>query len=338
MKKFLNAIFKFSILPLIFIVLIIVGFFIFDPMYILYSHKSYSQTNANRDFYGLEMFKKNYPTYHYDSFIFGSSRTLAFRPSSWQKYLENGASTFMLDGYGDNMYGIYHKVKYLDSLNIEISNALIILDVDESFIRDYPRDDFFFFLKHPDIDNSSWKTFYKIHIEAYFDVNYIASFYLNKFFGIENNYVNKYLANLTSSVDPITNELRRDDLERKINTDPAYHENQIFYQRPDTLVYREVQINSKQLDWLRQIKKIFDKNKTDYKIIIGPMYTQHKFNDSDTKKIIDVFGKDRVYDFSGKNEMTSKKTNYYETSHYRPLVGDSIMHYIYTHQGNVSVE
>lgn len=338
MKKFLNAIFKFSILPLIFIVLIVLGFFIFDPMYILYSHKSYSQTNANRDFYELEMFKKNYPTYHYDSFIFGSSRTLAYQPSRWINYLPEGSSPYMMDGFAEEIYGIYHKIKYLDSINVDINNALIILDPGAMFLIDTSYPGSYIFLKHPDIDNSSWNTFYKIHLEAYFDVNFIASFYLNKFFGIQNNYVNNYLANLTSSVDPITNELRRDDLEHKINTDPAYHENQIFYQRPDTLVYTEVQINCKQLDWLRQIKKIFDKNKTDYKIVIGPMYSQHKFNDSDAKKIIDVFGKDRVYDFSGKNELTSKKTNYYETSHYRPLVGDSIMHYIYTHQGNVSVE
>jgi len=37
------------------------------------------------------------------------------------------------------------------------------------------------------------------------------------------------------------------------------------------------------------------------------------------------------------NEFTMNKKNYYETSHYRPLVGDSIMHYIYTHSGNVNL-
>ncbi len=337
MKKFLNTILKFLIIPIALFIVIIIGYFVYDPFKVLYSYDTYTHTHSDRDYYSIEMLKKNYQKYKYNSFIFGSSRTLAFRPSSWQKYLENGASTFMLDGYGDNIYGIYHKVKYLDSLNIEISNALIILDVDESFIRDYPRDDFFFYLKHPDIDGSNWTKFYTTHFLAYLNPKVIISYYSNRLLGLKNRFIYDYIGNIRASVNPITNELRREDLEHKINTDPSYHENHIFYQRPDTLVYREVQINCKQLDWLRQIKKIFDKNKTDYKIIIGPMYTQHKFNDSDTKKIIDVFGKDRVYDFSGKNEMTSKKTNYYETSHYRPLVGDSIMHYIYTHQGNVSV-
>ena len=36
-----------------------------------------------------------------------------------------------------------------------------------------------------------------------------------------------------------------------------------------------------------------------------------------------------VYDFSGKNAITDNKFNYYEISHYRYAVGDSILSKIY---------
>jgi len=40
-------------------------------------------------------------------------------------------------------------------------------------------------------------------------------------------------------------------------------------------------------------------------------------------------GKKNVYDFSGKNKLTTPIGNYYETSHYRPHVANKIMELIY---------
>lgn len=330
MKAFLKTILKFLIFPIVVFLFVIAGYFIFDPFKVLYPYDTYTHTHSDRDYYSIEMLNKNYPKYKYDSFIFGSSRTLAFRASSWKNHLPKETNAYMLDGFGDNIYGIYHKIKYLDSLNIEIKNALIILDVDETFIRDYPRDDFFFYLKHPAIDGSSWFKFYETHFLAYLNPNVIASYYANRLLGLKNKFIYEYIGNIRASVDPVTNELRRDDLEELIKTNNHYYDNKIFYDRADTVIYRDKQINDKQKEWLLAIKTIFDKDNTDYKVIIGPMYTQSKFSDADLELLDTIFGKNRVYDFSGVNEFTKYKQNYYETSHYRPLVGDSIMNYIYT--------
>lgn len=330
MKTFLKTLLKFLVIPIVVFILVLIGYFVFDPFRVLYPHETYSHTHSDRDYYEIEMFKKSYPKQKYDSFIFGSSRTLAFRPSSWRKHLTKEASPYMLDGYGDNIYGIYHKIKYLDSLNVNIKNALIILDVDETFIQDHPRDDFFFYLKHPDVDGSSSTEFYKKHFLAYLNPSVIVSFYAYKFLGIKNKFVYNYIGNIRAEVDDVTNELRREDLEKKIQTEADYYNNKIFYQRADTVVVRDSQITNKQKLWLEEIKTIFDKDRTDYNIIIGPMYSQSSFDFSDMEILKDIFGKDRVYDFSGVNEFSKSKENYYETSHYRPLVGDSIMNYIYS--------
>lgn len=63
--------------------------------------------------------------------------------------------------------------------------------------------------------------------------------------------------------------------------------------------------------------------------IINPLYSQEKFNPKDMEMIQNVFGRDNVYDFSGRNQFTTSKYNYYEESHFRPLVGDSIMSIVY---------
>jgi hypothetical protein len=42
-----------------------------------------------------------------------------------------------------------------------------------------------------------------------------------------------------------------------------------------------------------------------------------------------VFGQGKMCDSSGRNKLTAKADNYYETSHYRPVVARSIMAEIY---------
>ena len=79
---------------------------------------------------------------------------------------------------------------------------------------------------------------------------------------------------------------------------------------------------------LKEIKRLLLKNKTKFKVVLSPLYEQTKFNPHDLQILKYVFGKN-LYDFTGKNRFTDKITNYYESSHFRPSVGDSIMKIIY---------
>jgi hypothetical protein len=87
-------------------------------------------------------------------------------------------------------------------------------------------------------------------------------------------------------------------------------------------------INKKQIFMLKEVKHILEKNNTNYKVVLSPLYEQIKFNNSDLLLLENEFG-NNLYDFSGKNSFTDVKTNYYETSHFRPNVGDSILKIIY---------
>ncbi|MFM7053473.1 MAG: histidine kinase, partial [Bacteroidota bacterium] len=88
-----------------------------DPFKVLrpYADYSYSSVFTNRDFVSTSMFIKQFPKNKYNSFIFGSSRTMAYRPEVWDRYLDNDSRVFVFDAAGESVYGIYHKLKYLDA-------------------------------------------------------------------------------------------------------------------------------------------------------------------------------------------------------------------------------
>ncbi len=329
MKSFLKTILRFLLLPIVIFIFAVVGYFIFDPFKALYSYDSYTHSHANRDYYGLENFKKRYPQQKYNSFIFGSSRTLAYRASSWVKHLDQDSHPYMMDGYGENIYGIYHKILYLDSLNVEIKNALIILDTDATLMNDEPLKNLFLFTKHPEISKKSMWSFQLENFEAYLNPNMVLRYYLYRFGGMKNEFIYTYLGNIRASVDSISNELRREDLEKQIKTDPNFFNRPVFYERIKGEVVVNKQITPHINEMLVDIAHVFEKQHTNYKIIIGPDYEMKKYAENDRLTLEKIFGKDHIYDFSGKNSFTELKTNYYENSHYRPMIGDSIMNYIY---------
>jgi hypothetical protein len=109
----------------------------------------------------------------------------------------------------------------------------------------------------------------------------------------------------------------------------AYYKNDWFGQRPENPKMYEETIKKDYLKDLQMVAEAFKKNKTNYKIIIAPLYDQRAFNLSDKAILEKYFGKDNIYDYSGKNELTDYLGNYYEGSHFKPVVGKKIMEEIY---------
>ena len=95
--------------------MVIATFFWFDPFKILYDHGealfiengTVDGFTLNRDFVGTEMFLKKRDSLHYDSFIFGSSRSTVFESAEWDKYIENSAVPFHFIGSGESLFGIW---------------------------------------------------------------------------------------------------------------------------------------------------------------------------------------------------------------------------------------
>lgn len=333
MKQFITRLTYFSLIGIITIITLLLSYLYFDPFKILrsYNDYSYSYVIPNRDYISTTMFIKNYKKNSYNSFIFGSSRTLAFRPDSWRKYLSDNAKPFMFDASDESIYGIYTKLKYLDSTNVKINNALIILCRDASF--SYTENSKgHLYIKHPVTSGESNWNFQFEFFKAFLSPKFLFNFYSYKVIGAYKPFMSGYIENRKITFDTITNEINIIDQETEISHNPTQYylkrKNLFFARTAGEQIDSVRRINSKQLNMLQDVKRILEKNKTNYKVVISPLYEQIKFSNSDISILNDIFG-NNLFDFSGKNKFTESMTNYYETSHYRPIVGDSILNIIY---------
>lgn len=332
MKRFLVNIMYFALIGSIPLLILLVGYFVYDPFKVVYPYSNYSYPYviSNRDYISTEMFGHNYKKYNYNSFVFGSSRTLAFKPNSWKNYLSKSDQPFMFDASGESIYGIYTKLKYLDAIHANIDNALILICRDATF-NNSTNHKGHLFIKHPITSKESKINFHLCFIQSYLSPNFLFSFYSYTFSKQFKPFMVRYIENRKIVFDTLTNEVSIIDQEDEItnNTNEYYKRREnLFYQRLKERSDSIVRIKPEYLFLLKEVKRILVKNHTNYKIIISPLYEQIKLNPNDLSVLKNIFN-DRLYDFSGKNSFTNSSTNYYETSHFRPLIGDSILKIIY---------
>lgn len=332
MKKFINKIFQFSLIIIIPFFILLLSYLYFDPFKVVrqYNDFSYPYVIPNRDYVSTITFVRNYKKYNYNSFIFGNSRTFAFKINSWRNYLSNADKPYMFDASGESIYGIYTKLKYLDSIKVDIKNAIIIFCRDGTFFNSENQKGYLV-IKSPITSGESNFDFHYEFFKAYLNPMFLFCFYSYKISGNYRPFMFNYINNRKIIYDTITNEINIVGLEAKINQNPVkyYSERKIdFYERTTEEKDSIQRITQKELFMLQEIKRILEKNNTNYKIVLSPLYEQIKFHSSDFLVLKNQFS-DKLYDFSGKNSFTNNKMNYYETSHYRPSVGDSILKIIY---------
>lgn len=332
MKVFLKNGASFLIFGFIPLIILTLGYFYYDPFKVLkvYSDYSFPHVVSNKDYISTEMFLKNNPKQQYNSFIFGSSRTVAFTPSSWSHFLPKGAKPFVFDAAKESIYGIYTKLKFMESSNIKIDNALLLFCRDVSFDNDHNSEGHLF-IKHPKTSGESPTAFQFEFYKAYLNPKFLFCFYDYTFTKNYKSYMKGYIEYRKISLNALTNETHIIDQEQEITQNPeAYYTTRarVFYERTGEKTDSIQRINKKERFMLREIKRILEQNKTNYKVILSPLYEQIKFNPTDFQELHTLFN-GRLYDFSGQNTFTNSKTNYYESSHYRPKIGDQILKIIY---------
>ena len=333
MKKFLfkSALFivPFTILPLII-------YLIIDPFKVLHSYSGEQETSTeayqmltNRDYQSTELFVANYKKYNYDSYIFGNSRSFFYRVTTWNKL--TGGNGYHFNASGEGLFGVERKLDFINKLNRPVKNALIIIDYELLSITTNRSGHLF--IKDPVTSGESvlafhyemFKGFYPKGTVAFIDLylTHKKKKYMEKF-GIRDNALKH---------DATTNQLTYSIYDNQIKTNPyAYYASKVhlFYKRDSVQRYSPPVISAEQIKLLVNIKQIFDANKTNCKIIVSPLYDQIKLNQADINYLNNLFGKENVFDFSGINTITSDYHNYYEASHYRSDICDSLLTIVYT--------
>ena len=320
-------------------VLLLVLYFALDVFKVIYDYDAFYAEDEkpgvglNAGYISTTTFEKRHVALHYDSFVFGNSRSMYYEIADWREYLPDSSSCFHFDASLESLYALYKKVMYIDKSGNSIHNALLILD--KSILEQDKSKDGHLYCIAPQLENyTNIFGFHCSFIKAFFSPKFLyalADFKLS-------SKVKKYMAEsyLLSDerfrYDKNTNEAKSVEFEREIADGTFYNEKKmkVFEDKsfPDS-VSRPV-IVIKQREMLEEMVQIFKKHHTDYKIVINPLFDQIKLNPQDLGILREIFGKENVFDFSGTNEITVDYHNYYEDSHYRPHVARSILKRIYT--------
>jgi hypothetical protein len=319
--------------PVIVLIAIVVSA---DPFRIYRDYVDYYKNNfvsLNREFVCLKLYERSRKAIRYNSFIFGSSRSLAFKVKNWELLLKpSNSKGFHFDGSGEGIYGIYNKIRYIDETGGELKSALIILDQDSLTLTKNRKGHLF--ISPPKLSKESKFDFYNAFTRPLLNLRFIIGYVDYSIFGIHRKYMEDLFIspenydvcdNLTGDVHFRHELIISEDKE-------GYYKNLInkgiFYDR-SRHIHDKKPVTRAEKELLVKMKEIFDKHRTDYRIVVSPLYDQIPLGGDHVRLLNEIFGSGSLYNHSGINALTESIYNYYEDSHYRPNVANEIMDGIY---------
>ncbi len=312
------------------ILALIIWYFNSDPFKVINTYKTYSNKpiDLNQGYISWQSYLNHKDSLKYDSFILGNSCTMAYPTTLWKHYLQ-AASPIRLNGNSESLYAIHKKIRRLDESGKQIKNVLLLLDYNT--LGKLVKTNSHTRILHPDISGLGRAEFQKEFMVAFFNPNFLIPYIDYSIFGEFRNYMkgiiipNNYFRN--NQTNDIINP-RELEIEQLGQTYWKIHENEFPIRLDKPKDYDQIIFN-KQKKILNEISEIFKKHHTNYQIIINPQWSQKKFNLHDLHQLKIIFDKNRIHDFSGKNKYTENKENFYERSHYRPLLGKMLLRKIY---------
>ena len=314
------------------------AYIVLDPFMVIHSYDNYHIENQKRfdnkagltlnyDFVGTVTLLKN--TVKPNSYIFGSSRSRFYDVADWKRYLPPGAACFHFDGSGEPVWTVQKKVDFLDKHGYRIDNALFVLD-HHLLSTDRPGDGHLFIISPQLVNNDNLVKFHGSFFRAFCNPAFLYAYFDLLFSKTYKPYMKKlgFVNILVTTSDTQTNEVRWeiDGLGDDYYTGDV---KAMFYERGSEQTYYPPAIKKSQTEILKNIRAVFDRHETNYKIIVNPLYDQKKLDGRDLNELRNIFGERNIYDFSGINDFTGDFHNYYEPSHYRPRVAREILRQIY---------
>lgn len=332
MKNFLKIFLKLIVLPALFIIALVIYW---DPFKIYFSYDDYYTNNVitgNREDICYKLYNKS--AQKKSNFIIGNSRSHAFKTNYWSKKISQKPTTcFHYDGSGMGLYRATNAIIYLDNQTEKIDNILLVID--PTFLNEIENPSDHLFIQHPCVSNESKIAYYWTFIKSSIDVKFILYNIIYKITGEYYNFMGLYIS---SSKNFHTSNNSTGDIYYAYDKDIAkdsvkYYQNLLskreFYNRNKSLRVSAPILKNKQIQMLSEIRQVVNSNKCQIKIVVSPLYDQLKLNINDKRILVRMFGEKNVFDYSGINDLTSDYTNFYESSHYKPYIANTIINEIY---------
>jgi hypothetical protein len=314
------------------LVLSLVGYLVADPFCVLH-RRLYAPgfpVAINRGYASTELYLRQHAEQGYDSFIFGSSRSTAFRCDDWKASMGRAdARCFHFDAWKESLFGVEAKVRLVDALGSPLRDALIM--VDGSLLAEVVPSTEPIFRSHPRLTGQS---------RLASELDYLIDFYSNHFClkyldyalsGKVRGYMGQTFNARNFTHLPATNDEIFTAVDEKIaRQGEDYWRSHADLFGPRTGGTAPLTLLPEQRRLLSSMAEIFARHGTRVRVVVSPLYDQIRLHPADLGALREIFGQDNVVDFSGENPMTSDVRNYYESSHFRPPVARAILSGLYT--------
>lgn len=331
MKRFFKRVSLLISVPFLALLLL---FFAADPFKTLRPFSFQYFDKLNRDYLSSELFLRNDPSYHYDSFMLGSSRCYGFNTYQWKSHLSPNSRQFLFQAWCETLTGMQQKLDYLDRNGNELRHVLLLIDIPGTFAEPQTSRECVYIKHYRFSGQPRW------------------AFQACMFWGFL-QMPSRWLPALRQLVvpepmeftaDTVTNDLNQDNRFADVTLQPTKDSladlsdkaRQTYLKRIEgksdaNLRTSEPLITDGFQKQLRHLKEVFDKHHTDYRIVVSPAYcyTHLSINPQDLELLKTVFGSDRVFDYSGKNGLTVDCYNFSDAEHFCQHVGWQIIEDIY---------
>lgn len=329
MKRFVLSIVIFIAIPLV----LLIGIYVWtDPFRCIHAFDINDIDVTNREYLSTELFLRNEPIYHYNSFIFASSRGGGINTYQWKQYLTEGAMPYLFQAWSESLTGIELKLEYLCEQHIPIDNALLLFDIPSTFSN----------VQLPHQALSIKHYLFTGQSKLGYNVIQFWNFIQKPSFWSKSVKMRLKNVRVACESDTITNDWENTNRDNYLELPPqdslkncSEIARKTFLAKVDhsdkEVIVSKVLINGRFEEQLQHIRDILEANHTDYHIIItpAPCHTNPAINPRDLEMLLDVFGTERVHDYSGKSEMTEDYNNFSDPEHFGLRVGYMIIDEIY---------
>lgn len=286
--------------------------YIVDPFNIFDSGFLKHHAQHNERFLKIKYLEKNHSKYN--SYIFGSSRIGTTDPKTIEQYIPN-SKFYNMTISSANLYDYIMHLRYMLKKNYEIKNLYLQIDIRD--LEGYGRSDSDYQKKlHPYVTDNSLNEFYLQYLFGFFPKNIKEKVMLNLNYEEKGKYFLNTTGMWTSTIKE--NKLLK-DCKEYVRNEKSFHKK----------VKRNKRLNNikKTIKAIKNIKSLCKQNDINIYIFTTP-HNQNMMNSfimDDYLNFLQYISKEtNFYDFSGYNSITTNNCNYYESSHYRPLVANLI--------------
>lgn len=333
MKRLIRYCLIFS-LPFI---ILAIAYICFDPFKVIWHYDNYYEEvgggATNRGYVSTMNYLNKKDTYHYDSFIFGNSRSMYYRVEDWKKHIGNGSVCYHFSESGGSINGIYYKLKLVDDCGEQIRNALVIMDV--WMLKTLDNDGALFIIPPILVGNRNITRFHLEHFVQWLKLRFLVCWADYRLTGKFKNYMSDVLMRGGNNrfYDPVTNEEPRGIEDSLMHAGTYYTDKRMleFGGQTGGSFHTEDLNVEERVESFRKMADIFRRHHTNYKIIIGPMWDQKRLNPKDYHVLCQIFGEKNVYDLTGVNKWTTDYHYHYEYSHYTPQASKEVLDSIYSY-------